>query len=205
MAKLVVFFYIVLIVSIGALIPPFIEANASAPVPTDVWKPLEQIMTKAPVPKAIAITPVASNDSEYLKSRGYQLVKSKIGGELAKLAYNEVLKHQRDGVNIDLTMWYTLVNYRENPNWNFKASHRNPNGTWDCGGGQINMPICTKESLSPYWNIPKSISILASKSKMVGGAKWHAFKRYNGGGRMAEAYATVCWSHYTRLTGQKGA
>lgn len=192
MTKLMAFFTLVLILSVGVLLPPFLNADAS-----NVPLPDNHVNEGVPVPSKDTTPP---ND-EYKQSRGYQLVKAKIGHDLAKLAYDEVLKHQKEGVNIDLTMWYTLVNYRENPRWNFKAKNYNSNGTWDCGLGQVNMKACIEEAFQPRWAIKKSISILASKSKMVGGAKWHTFKRYNGGGAKAEAYATICWDNYTKLKG----
>lgn len=195
MAKLIAFFTLVLIASVGVLLPPFLKADASAPIPTDVWKPVNAVVEKlAPVPKK------EEQKAEYLASKGYQLVKAKIGHSLAKYAYDEVLRHQKDGKSIDLTMWYTLVNYRENPKWNFRAVNNNGNGSFDCGLGQVNKKGgCTSQDFEPYYAIRKSIAILASKNEMVGGAKWHTFKRYNGGGVKAEQYATVCWQHYTRL------
>jgi hypothetical protein len=99
-------------------------------------------------------------------------------------------------------MWYVLVNYRENPSWNFRAKNKNTNGTYDCGLGQVNMKRCTAESFIPTWAIKKSIGILAHKDEIFGkGSKWLTFKRYNGDGAKATEYASVCWTHYRRLKG----
>lgn len=54
MVKLIAFFTLVFLVSVGVLLPPFLKADASAPIPTDVWKPAKAVVEKlAPVPKTI--------------------------------------------------------------------------------------------------------------------------------------------------------
>ena len=54
MDKLIAFFTLVFLVSVGVLLPPFFKADASAPIPTDVWKPAKAVVEKlAPVPKTI--------------------------------------------------------------------------------------------------------------------------------------------------------
>jgi hypothetical protein len=140
--------------------------------------------------------------SVYESNKAYRLIKAKIGSDLAKLAYDEVLSHQKKGSNIDLTMWYTLVNHRENPSWNFKAYHKNSDGTYDVGLGQVNSgKVLDRRLFNPRYNIKRSIGILAQKNIYAGGAKWLTFKRYNGDGPRATEYATICWTYYTRLKG----
>ena len=129
------------------------------------------------------------------------MVKAKIGATLAKVAYDEVLKHQRAGSTITLTMWYTLVNHRENAKWNFRAKNHNSNGTWDCGLGQVNMPQCTAKSFTPEWAIKKSIGILAHKNIHFANKDTRlTFKRYNGDGAKATEYARVCMKYYKKYT-----
>lgn len=142
-------------------------------------------------------------------NKACQLIKAKIGYDLAKLAYNEVAYWQKQGRTIDLTMWYVLVNYKENPSWNPKAIGKNyKNGvlvSYDMGLGQVNtgVPRMQMQLLNPHHNIKRSIAILAEKNiyKDVKGSKWHTFKRYNGIGADAEEYARICWRHYKKLKG----
>jgi hypothetical protein len=123
---------------------------------------------------------------------------------LAKVAYDTVLGHQRAGSTITLTMWYTLVNHKENPSWRFNAKHQNDDGTWDCGLGQVNMKRCTAESFSPEWAIKKSIGILAWKNVHFANKDTRlTFKRYNGDGWRATEYARVCMKFYNQY--MKGA
>ena len=148
-------------------------------------------------------------------------MKAKIGATLAKVAYDEVLKHQKEGSTITLTMWYTLVNHKENTKWDFRATtpnykrdkkgnvFRDKKGnliikSWDCGLGQVNMSQCTAESLTPEWAIKKSIGILAYKNIYFANKEiWMTFKRYNGGGAKATEYANVCMRFYNQY--MKGA
>ncbi|XVJ50869.1 MAG: lytic transglycosylase domain-containing protein [Vampirovibrio sp.] len=155
---------------------------------------------------------ITTRHGAYEASQGYRLVKAKIGESLAKVAYDEVLKHQKEGATIDLTMWYTLVNFRENHSWNFKAYHKNDDGTWDVGLGQVNSGHSIDHRLfNPDYNIQRSIRTLAHKNlkarefKEKYGypqeVKWLTFKLYNGWGPDATAYATDCWTHYSELKG----
>lgn len=135
-------------------------------------------------------------------NKACQLIKAKIGYDLAKLAYNEVAYWQKQGRTIDLTMWYTIVNYRENRLWNFQAWHKNPDGTYDVGLGQVNSgKVLDRRLFDPRYNIKRSIATLAQKNVYASGSKWETFKRYNGWGSDADKYATVCWHYYTKLKG----
>ena len=146
--------------------------------------------------------PIYTVATKYNYNKAFKLIEAKIGTKYAKFAYDRVSYWQAQGRTIDLLMWYTLINYRENAKWNFKANHQNPDGTWDCGLGQVNMKRCTTKSFEPEWGIEKSTSILAQKNKYAAGSKWHTFKRYNGAGAMATEYAKVCWDYYTQLGGK---
>ncbi len=140
---------------------------------------------------------------------------------MAKVAYDTVLGHQKAGSTITLTMWYVVINHRENAKWNFRATNpnykRDKNGnifrdkkgnpivkSWDCGIGQRNMPYCTKESFDPEKGIIASIDILAQKNlKFANKDIWMTFKRYNGGGAKATAYANDAMKFYNQY--MKGA
>lgn len=108
-----------------------------------------------------------------------------------------------------MTMWYVLVNYKENPSWNFKALGKNYKDgvlvSYDMGLGQVNtgVPRMQMKLFDPRHNIKRSIAILAEKNnlKFVKGSKWHTFKYYNGDGAKATKYATVCWHYYKKLKG----
>lgn len=128
------------------------------------------------------------------------------GTRLAKVAYDRVLWHQTQKTKstITLTMWYTIVNHKENAQWDFRAKNHNPDGTWDCGLGQVNMKRCTEESFDPREGIIASIDILAHKNlKFANKDIWMTFKRYNGGGAKATEYANVCMRFYNQY--MKGA
>lgn len=81
MAKLIAFFTLVFLVSVGVLLPPFLKADASAPIPTDVWKPVNAVVEKlAPVPKTIqekTVTTIA-NKIPSLKQKAHYFLHPKV-------------------------------------------------------------------------------------------------------------------------------
>ena len=185
MNKLIAFFTLVLVSSVGVLLPPFLKANANAPLPDN------HVNEEPPVPKQLPT------------SKAYRLFNSQNFSDRFISHILTVAKNK----NVDPVLVYAVMKQESQ----FKLRAKSNAGA--CGALQV-MPFHfgnqAKNCSEPYLNVNYGVGILADCLEEAGGNLKVALSLYNSGRkngylRFPETrnYVSKITSDYYNLKGSK--
>lgn len=185
MNKLIAFFTLVLVSSVGVLLPPFLKADANAPLPDN------HINETPPVPKQLPT------------SKAYKLFTKENFSDRFTTHILTVSKNK----NVDPVLVYAVMKQESQ----FKLRAKSNAGA--CGALQV-MPFHfgnqAKNCSEPYLNVNYGVGILADCLEKAGGNLKVALSLYNSGRkngylRFPETryYVSKITSDYYNLKGSK--
>ena len=187
MTKLMAFFTLVLIISVGVLLPPFLKADAS-----NVPLPDNHVNEGVPVPTVKQVMPT---------SKAYRLFNEQNFSERFIAHILKVAKSK----NVDPVLVYAVMQQESH----FRLNDRSHAGA--CGVLQV-MPFHfgkqAKNCSEPYLNVRYGVGILADCLKRAGGNLKIAISLYNSGEkdgylrfRETKNYVAKITSNYYSLKG----